>query len=203
MNSFTKFQLEAMRIVKSDLEYIKKEWGDNIDDDSLRRNSNTLRQLLIDEGGLIFKVLEWLNLELYVLAPNSPRHNTPLENILFYSAGGGKFKGLELESSIMLNRIFSESEMKRRYEYDKKNKIKKYTLAEFLTAPSMIVKGEIFNRIELIKFVANKLGSTHIELDEKKLARMRHLMDAKNSMILADKNAVYFEFLSIGQILVK
>ncbi len=77
----------------------------------------------------------------------------------------------------------------------------KYRLENYLTTSCLVYNGETFNRIELIKFIANKLGGTHYELDKTKMARMRYLDEAKDTYMVADKSSVYFEFLSIGQTL--
>ncbi|HUD44417.1 MAG TPA: hypothetical protein VMR41_02650 [Patescibacteria group bacterium] len=203
MNEFSKEQLEAMRIVKSDLDYIKKMWGGEIDDDSLRRNSTILRQLLIDEGGLLIKIQRMLNVTLYIQAPVSPLKSEKLEKITFYSAGSGISHGFEVSSFIIGNYVPSPTESEKMNQNGTKNNTKKYNLEEFLSAPSIIVNGNIFSRLEVIKFVANKLGGAHLEMDNKKLARMKLLVPVKENDVIANRNAIYFEFLSIGQLLAK
>jgi len=65
----------------------------------------------------------------------------------------------------------------------------------------------VVSRRELVQYVANKLGGTHIDtkrdfskIKERKFA----LLDQVREMIrVADKNAIYYELLSIGQSLVQ
>lgn len=200
-NILSKQQLEAIRIVKSDLDFIKSEWNNEADDDSLRRYSPTLRQLLVDEGGLLLKVQEWLNYQIYLQAPPDPLISTEKEKINFYTAGGAKYQNMTIQSLYEVNYAMSAQEIKQRYENSKNNIKVKYSLVEFLNTSCVIYKGEVFSRVELIKFVSNKLGGAHYELDEKKMARMGLLLDVKNAYTVAGKNAIYFEILSIGQML--
>lgn len=203
INDLSKRQLEALRIVRSDLNFIKSEWNDRVDDDSLRRYSPTLRQLLVDEGGLLLKVEEWLNYQIYLQAPPNPLLSIEKEKINFYTAGGAKYQNMTIQSLYEVNYAMSAEEIKKQYENSKNNIRVKYSLIEFLNAPCVIYKGEVFSRVELIKFVSNKLGGTHYELDEKKMARMRLLLDVKNAYMIAGKSAIYFEILSLGQLLVE
>ncbi len=202
-NRLSKQQLEALRIIKNDLNFIKSEWNNEVDDDSLRRYSPTLRQLLVDDGGLLLKAEEWLNCRIYLQAPPDPLMSTKKEKINFYTAGGAKYKNMTVQSLYEINYAMSAQEIKQRYENSKNNIKIKYSLVEFLNTPCVIYEGEVFSRVELIKFVSNKLGGAHYELDEKKMARMGLLLDVKNTYIVAGKNAIYFEMLSIGQLLVE
>lgn len=201
--NFDKNQLEAMRIVYSDLDFLRVNWGENIDDDSLRRNAGIVRQLLLDEGGLLLKVSEWLGHTIYVQAPPSPLLRENLDRITFYSAGGVTYKGATLQSTIVKNYAMSPEEIKRSYKEEKNNRVVKMSIANFLDIPALIINGETFSRTEIIKYIANKKGGTHYELNERKMARMRHLEEAKDDYSMLDKNAPFFEFLSIGQIIVK
>ena len=44
------FNKEFLRVVAADLDYIIKEWGPEIDDDSLRRDCVVLRRLLVKDN---------------------------------------------------------------------------------------------------------------------------------------------------------
>lgn len=203
INKLSEQQLEALRIIKSDLRIIKAEWNSEIDDDFLRRCSPTLRQLLVDEGGLLSKAEKWLNFKIYLQAPPNPLTSIKKEKINFYTAGGAKYKKITVQSFYEVNYAMSTQEVRQRYENSKNNIKIKYSLVGFLNTPCVIYQGEVFSRMELIKFVSNKLGGAHYELDKNKMARMGLLLDVKNTYVVADKNAIYFEMLSIGQLLVK
>jgi len=84
-------------------------------------------------------------------------------------------------------------------------------LAISLRQPSFVIEGILINREEVIKYVSNKLGGAHYDSSRKPRASSRGvsleekyaLLDsARNSTMLADKNAIYYELLSIGQRLV-
>ncbi|OGE31025.1 hypothetical protein A2631_05075 [Candidatus Daviesbacteria bacterium RIFCSPHIGHO2_01_FULL_44_29] len=201
--NFSKSQIEAMRIVVADLEFIKKEWSAEADDDNLRRFSSTLRQLLIDEGGLIQKVQDWLGTRCYVQASPNPLVQNKVEEVRFYSAGGAEYDGMRIQEMIELSRALSPEEVKRRFGKQTKPPLQKYTMDSYLLAPSIIYEGNVFNRIELIKFIANKLGGAHYEVDPKKMARMKALDEAKDRYQIGGKSSIYFEFLSIGQTISK
>ena len=197
--NFSKSQKEAMRIVLADLEFIKKEWNNKANDDDLRRFSSTLRQLLIDEGGLIQKIQGWLGLKCYIQSSLNPLLQNKIEEINFYSAGGAEYNGMRIQEMIELSRALNPDEIKKRFGQQTKPQLQKYTLDSYLLVPCIVYEGNVFNRVELIKFVANKLGGAHYEIDPKKMARMRFLDVAKNRYQIGGKSSIYFEFLSIGQ----
>ncbi len=197
---YTKSELEAFRIVKADLDFIDEQWNDSIDDDSLRRFSSVLRNLLVDEGGLMQKVISLLNLDYFVYASHSPLLKKNLNDYIFFASGGATYHGMTLSDVSEFKRILTPFEIKK--GLDSKSPLSsKFKLSQFLNAICIIHESEIFTRIDLIKFVSNKLGGAHYELDEKKLARMRHLVTAKNLYTIGGKNSIYFEFLSIGQLI--
>ena len=43
------FNKEFLRVVEADLRYLRDEWGNDIDDDSLRRNTPVLHRLLNED----------------------------------------------------------------------------------------------------------------------------------------------------------
>jgi hypothetical protein len=75
-------------------------------------------------------------------------------------------------------------------------------LTDFVNSPCVVVEGTTISRIELVKYVVNKLGGAHY--DSKREKDYQRLLDyAGQHYALAGKNSVYFELLSIGQRLVK
>jgi len=200
---FSKAQLEAMRIVHSDLDFIAKEWTDQVDDDTLRRFSATLRQLLVDEGGLMQKVEDWIQTKCYVQASSRNMENAGSDDTAFFSTGGARFNGMTIQDITISNRVLDAKEIRDNYSNNSRPRLVKYSIEKYLSAPCITYEGETFNRTDLIKFVANKLGGTHYELEKKKLARMRSLDNAKEQIYIAGKSSIYYEFLSIGQTIVK
>lgn len=83
--------------------------------------------------------------------------------------------------------------------------IETLTLANFMPSPCIIAQGKEISRRILIQYVANKLGGAHWDpgRGKKKKDMLFALLDQVSQRIsLADKNAVYFELLSVGQALV-
>jgi hypothetical protein len=74
-----------------------------------------------------------------------------------------------------------------------------YRLSEFLASPAVVINGERINRRLVIQFVANKKGGAHFDFTRKKDETAFQLLDKVASYGLANKDAVYFELLSIGQ----
>ena len=69
----------------------------------------------------------------------------------------------------------------------------------------MIIKGMDISIVELIKYVANKLGGTHIDFNRranKALENKFSLLDSLHNFEEVDKNIIPLQLLSIGQSLV-
>lgn len=78
----------------------------------------------------------------------------------------------------------------------------KQTLTEFANSACMIVEGTPINRLELIKYVTNKLGGAHY--DSKREKEYQRLLDyVGQTYTVAGKNGIYFELFSTGQRLVR
>lgn len=202
--------LELARLVAEDLDYLFKEWNQDIDDASLRRSSPVLRALLVE--GLLGRAAHQVNREVRVMAPAIGRVVTEAElrECTFFQAGGAKYKGMMVQSMSMIPRANTPAEIKASYERSKDVIGKSYPvkLGVFLKQTSFVVKGILINREEVIKYVANKLGGAHYdssrpaskEVGEASLNQKYALLDdVRTGMSTADKNAVYYELLSIGQ----
>lgn len=201
---------ELIRIVSEDLDYLNDEWNQDIDDASLRRSSPVMRSLLIE--GRLMRVVNMLNEQVMVDTPlismTEDRLNDP--SITFYQAGGAKYKGMEVQFMSLLNRAMSSEEMKKNYESEKEliGKNHPIELTKFMKQVSFMIKGTKINREEVIKYIANKRGGAHY--DESRnvqkpgskgdLEKKFILLDSIHSdTVIADKNSVYYELLSIGQ----
>ena len=69
----------------------------------------------------------------------------------------------------------------------------------------MIIRKLDISRVELIKYVANKLGGTHIDFTRKSnklLEQKFSYLDSLHNYEQVDKNIIPCELLSIGQELV-
>ena len=108
---------ELVRTVASDLQYLKREWDQEVDDDSLRRSSTVLRRLLIygDDGHT------WREAGF----PKEPRvratdleawlaDSRRLHAVVRAAAGGAKYHGADIRVPILWNYVMSEEEAKRK-----------------------------------------------------------------------------------------
>ncbi len=85
----------------------------------------------------------------------------------------------------------------------------RFTVGEFLQSVGIYVDNMRVSRREVIKYVANKLGGAHLDRSRSgKLSRKFDALDRNRERLRIDgvpslggKNAVYFELLSIGQLL--
>lgn len=194
-----------IEVVVSDLKFLLEEWDDSVDDHSLRRSSPVLRRLLVHND--LQKA--WLDLgmekepQIKVSTLSSILQSIPKEKITFASAGGAKYKGMELRGALMANYAMSPEEIKQNYSQGIPEEI--LGLRAFINAPTVVINGQEISRRTVIKFIANKLGGDHFDQKRNGDAEETQfsLLDQAASQIkLADKNAIYFELLSAGQALI-
>ncbi|MCK2127561.1 hypothetical protein MX652_12770 [Thauera aromatica] len=201
--------LELTHVVSEDLDFLFREWNQDIDDASLRRTSPVLRSLLIE--GLLGKVAQDCKRDLRIMAPaiNKVLTESELKQCAYFQAGGAKFKGMEIQATSIVHRVLTDQERKANYERDRKVIGKSYPvkLGAFLRQPSFVVEGVLINREEVVKYVSNKLGGAHYDESRKTSAGTGVTLDDKYALLdkvrteisVADKNAIYYELLSIGQ----
>ncbi|MFZ3122766.1 MAG: hypothetical protein WA104_05315 [Thermodesulfovibrionales bacterium] len=206
--------IDLIKIVSEDLDYLTEEWTQDIDDASLRRASPVLRSLLIENQ--LMKVADILNEEIKIMAPFISKFDGYLNDpsIIFYQSGGAKYKGMEIQFLKQLKRAKSPEEIKADYEREKSSigQIYPVKLSLFMKQISFMVNGVKINREEVIKYIANKRGGAHYDSSRKtdktgskgELEKKYSLLDKiHKGTFVADKNAVYYELLSIGQRLIE
>lgn len=201
---------KLLETVYEDLTHLSTEWNQDIDDASLRIASPILRRLLID--GMLGSVARMLKKQIQIMAPLicARQKFENISEIAFYQCGGAKYKGTIIQSAYILNRTLSPQERTELYELGKDviDKSCPVKLSIFLKQISFVITGIAVNREEVIKYVANKLGGAHYDSKRKisgdtskiTLEHKYALMDkVRDEIMIADKNAVYYELLSIGQ----
>ena len=199
---------ELVRSVIEDLNWIRADWGHEVDDATLRRGSAVLRRLLIEgdlrrawraAGRSREPLIESATLD-HVLG------SKPLEDISFASAGGGHFGMGTSRGLTMLNYAASDEEVEAWLESMSKAPEKMTMgLSRFVKGVCMVVAGTPITRHQLIKYVANKLGGAHFDSSSnrrKNQKEFRELSRLLGHIRISEKEAVYFELLSIGQALV-
>lgn len=168
---------------------------------SLRRSSNVLRNLLVEGAlGRAWRMagqpkepgIEAVDLAT-VLA------GLRYEKILFASAGGGHSGSMSIAGVLLYGEAMPDAMVKERARPEPPTPV--FPLSQFNASPGLVVRGEAITRREVVKYVANKLGGAHF--DDRRTERAHILLDeVLSSMTVSDKRAPYFELLSIGQAVV-
>ncbi len=199
-----------VKTVVEDLLYLSEEFNSNVRDDSIRRNSNVLRRLLVygdlrsawrHLGFTVEPLISSTNIDDELKVYN-------LDDISYAFSGGtetqvGGFSSLtSFKKNVKQNmQLFFDSA-------DERFKDNFYTLSNYLALTSIYIDRDIWiTKEEVIKYVSNKLGGVHFDSDrntEKPLEiKYEHLDKLAVSLEIGGKNCIYFEILSIGQAIVK
>lgn len=197
---------ELLQLTLDDLNYLSDEWHQEVDDSLLRITSPILRNLLIYDR--LKLTADSLQHRIRIMAPAIYKA-VPEEELLAYSywqCGGAKHKGTWVMASGMKNSAMSPEEIKANYGRTKSVIGKSFPvkLASYLKQTSFVVQGTKIPRSTVIKYVCNKLGGTHYDTsrdhgNDEIEAQFSLLDKVKSQIVVADKNAIYFELLSIGQ----
>jgi len=197
---------ELLQVVYDGLKYLSTEWQQDIDDSLLRITSPILRTLLID--GKLKLAADTVQLRTRIMAPSIYK-TLPISELKSYSywqCGGAKHRGTMVMASGMKNYAMTAEEMKAEFEKMKPTIGKSFPVKidQFLKQISFVVEGVTISRSTVIKYVCNKLGGTHYDSsrdygNEEIEAQFVLLDKIRKQIALADKNAIYFELLSIGQ----
>jgi len=191
-----------IEIILQDIQYLKKEWGENVDDATLRRGSTILRRLLVNND--LQKAWKLLGFEKSPLIESVSLQkvikNIPIQKVELASAGGGKYKGLIMAGALAVESVY----FPRSQERQSHPPTETLGLHSFLKSNCLIVKGQVINRRQLINYVANKLGGAHFDSGREGLeeGNFFSLLDKAMQFKFVDKDPVYFELLSIGQVFV-
>lgn len=198
--------IELVKYVYSELIFIRDNWIEDISDDNLRRNSNILRNLLV-EG----KLLEaWKEIGLtgqpYIPSPNLDYFFKyyPVNTIVYAQTGSAKVPGGIIENIAMFNIELNQKDAKLLHKLEQEGKGKQVIkLTKFIDSTCIVINGYRISRKELITFVTNKLGGTHFDQSRnfKKVKEQKYFLLDTISFKLLGKNAKFYELLSIGQLL--
>ena len=188
-----------LKTVVSDLEYLGATWGSTVDDDTLRRGSAQLRILLVD--GMLQRAWKaaGFDREPTVIAPclETFLDRKDSHKIWRAFAGGGNYEGIYAAFGILQEGSgpVSAPEGSNPIEYP-------FGLRKFTESCGIYAEKRKIKRREIIKYVANKLGGTHLDSDrsDPTYGTLDKVFDTFNVM---GKKTVYFELLSIGQLLAR
>jgi hypothetical protein len=197
-------QREFLQIVVDDLRYITEEWDDSIEDHALRRDSAVLRRLLVQNDFQRAWRIAGFEKEPRLTAPTLSHtlSRFPRQRIVFAAAGGAVYKGVEVQGVLV-----AKGRRATGGPPPDKPPQERCGLKDFMEAPCIVAAGDLISRRVLIKYVANKLGGAHFDTarqsgkDDEVL--FSELDSVRQQFEVGGKNAIYFELLSIGQVLAK
>jgi hypothetical protein len=154
---------KELQIVLQDLDFFHSEWDQDVSDESLRRSSPVLRRFLVEEQLLRAWRSTGLSGQPEVLAPTLSKRLTvaSLNAVRFATAERADYKGMTVALFFQSDEALTPAQIKKISELGPPEA--KQTLTEFTNSTCMIVEGTPITRIELIKYVANKLGGAHYD----------------------------------------
>lgn len=190
-----------LKQVREDLLWLREEWDQRIGDVSLRNSSGVLRKLLVYDE--LQKASNMMGHKFMVDYPvvNELRGFGSTEEITFWQAGGGLSHGAHVYSAVQMDRIPSKEERNRLYKKGKKRMEDGDTnvkLSTYVDMPSFIVQGHTISVEQVVKYIVNKLG-VHYDPSREDEEDFELLDQVREGRMTADRNAVYYELLSISQ----
>jgi hypothetical protein len=191
-----------------DLKYLRETWNqDVIDDNFLRRDSTILRRLLIDGGGgLLRRYRKQMgargDVRVEAVDLNEQLVGLDAAFIKFASAGGARHSGMQVAGGMMYGAAMSEETIRARDE--RGLTFRDIPLSRYLDSPCLVIEGTKIRRRDVIQYIANKKGGVHYDTgrDRARDKAFQALDRFFGTTQIADKEAVYFELLAIGQALV-
>jgi len=185
-------------VVHEDLRHILRSWGDGgIKDEALRRDSTVLRRFL-NYHDLIKVWNTVMGLGQAFLVPASGiivRNESRLGTIDFATCSQVDQPGIKTYAVSV-----------KTGPHDEPGPIgfaetKALKLKKFISGPCCVVGGVLIRRNDIIQFVANKLGGAHYDTGRQK--PNEQAISQLGDFHVADRNAVYYEMLGIGQVLAR
>ena len=195
------------RIVQH-LRYIRDNWNVSIELEEVVRSSNVLRILLVhNDLGRAWKLCGYtFPIRLQVLTLTRILSEYDSDRILTAWTGGAKYRGAQFALGVSVlgdkPKAHASSSIKLYRE--------ELNLDEYRRNTCMVVRKEgtgliEISRIELINYVANKLGGTHVDFTRKsnKLLEQKFAaLDEAHNYEDVERNIVPLQLLAIGQELV-
>lgn len=201
---------DRAQLVLDDLDYLAKDWNQDIDDSSLRRSSTVLRSLLCEDH--LQQIAHESSIELRILTPGIHRAMDEewLKKFRVFQVGGGLHKGVSVQAVQIIDRALTLEEIqaevsRTQHEVNQNYPVK---LKQFLMQPCFCIEGVMISREVVILYIANKLGGAHYDParksngaanDSSRDSKYVLLDSLRDKYSVADKACVYYELLSIGQ----
>ncbi len=190
------------------LRYIRDNWNDSIELEEVVRSSNVLRVLLVhNDLSRAWRLCGYtypIRLRVFTLTRILSEYDK--DKIVTAWTGGARYRGTQ--SALMVGFLGQKSKTANSSKIDLYRQ--ELTLDEYRRNTCMIVRvkdvGLIeINRLELITYVANKLGGTHIDFTRKsnKSREQKFIaLDEAHKYENVDSSIILLLLLAIGQELV-
>jgi len=202
--------VDVMEVVKADLERIASDWRFRIDEPSIRILAPTLNKLIVE--GLLFIVANNLQRQLKVrINPIYLPEANPHPTLGIWMSGGGDIIG----APNMCMSIYTTGKVPPVGVIMTHKKVEK--LKWLMGQPTLAIRDprdntlKYISRIEILKYVSNKLGGKHYDLKRKDspLERKYELLDAhrnhtltvKKGPVKIEMDLVYCEMYKLGQLM--
>ncbi len=196
--------INDLKIIKEDLDYLAHEWTQGLDDPSVRRSSTVLRMLLV-QGNLSKAWRHFFEGEPKITAPSLAKIFSviPKENIVFAQAGGGKAAGVEIQFGMQIKTISAANERDLLYALGPELQKEEFPLSKFIESPCIIINGEEITRREVISYVANT-EAAHLDAGHEKETKRKflNLASTRDHLKVLERDVALYELLSIGQHLI-
>jgi len=190
------------------LRYLRDNWNDNIELEEVVRSSNVLRILLVhndlDKAWRLCGYTYPIRLRVLTLTRRLSEYDK--DKILTAWTGGAQYRGTRFALLVGL----LEEKPKTDSSLSLAQHQQELTLDEYRRSACMVTRikdvGLIeISRLELINYVSNKLGGTHIDFSRKSnkpLEQKFIALDGWHNYEDLDKNVIPYQLLAIGQELV-
>jgi len=190
------------------LRYLRDNWNDSIELEEVVRNSNVLRILLVQNAlGRAWRLCGYTYpIRIQALTLTRILSEYDKDKILTAWTGGARYRGVQYALVV----AFSGEKPKTDSPLTPATCQQELTLDEYRRNTCMVVRvkdgGLIeINRLELINYVANKLGGTHIDFTRKSnkpLEQKFIALDEAHNYESVDRSIILLLLLAIGQELV-
>ncbi len=191
---------ELIRGVVSDLKYLKSDWNQTIEDDSLRRASTVLRRLLV--YGDLQKAWKAAGFEkepkIKAVDLNSHLRGVRTKDIKWAFAGGALYAGMQVgalvdsvskgKGNIACSLLVNGKDDVGCYPQESEI-YKSVGLGKFLFDSSIILGGKIIPRRAVIEYVANKIGGAHFDIRRDESKKKEHWFSLLDQLVDREGNS--------------
>lgn len=193
---------DSLTAVAEDLLYLGT-WGSDISNAEIRRGTAILRRLLVENAySNAWRSIGEEKQPSLIAVDLSLALGKQTNDVIYALAGGALFKGMHMACSF-LNKgdkpIGGSPPLPIResgYPFEKL-----FTLSEYLSSASGVVEGQTFNRLEVIKYIANVKGGVHLsperrKKEEKLIARLGKI---EKKIMVHNTDGLLVEIVAIAQ----